>query len=185
MDMVSSEVEKMRSQTEKDASFTYHQFPPACLTLLRSIEGNSRCLDCGDPNPQWAAIRYGALVCLQCSGIHRSLGVQVSAIRSVSMDEWRISEVVSMLEGGNGQLGTFFERHALTVASCPAASSTKAVHKDNVQRLRYKTKAALFYRKQMEIHVEGILTGEGPYRGREGTRKSRHHPIDHRNSTVE
>lgn len=89
-----------------------------------------------------------------------------------------------MLEGGNGQLGTFFERHALTRESCPPAAPNKAVSKDNVQRLRYKTKAALFYRRQMEVHVQSVLDN-GPYRGRESSRKSRHHPIERRNTITE
>jgi hypothetical protein len=176
-------------------------FPPHCLKLVRQLPGNSRCIDCHAHNPQWAAVRYGALLCLQCSGIHRSLGVQISSVRSIGMDEWSAREVVSMLEGGNRQLQSFFHRHCLTEDSLvrsnvSSSSSTTTSHhrtttgpqpspqpqppshgadggvglsRDNVQRLRYKTKAALFYRRQMEQHVQTILAA-GPYRGRERSR---------------
>ena len=56
----------------------YHSFPSACLSLLKALPGNGRCIDCGDHDPQWATVSYGALLCLNCSGRHRSLGVQVS-----------------------------------------------------------------------------------------------------------
>jgi hypothetical protein len=180
-------------------------FPPHCLKLVRLLPGNSRCIDCHAHNPQWAAVRYGALLCLQCSGIHRSLGVQISSVRSIGMDEWSAREVVSMLEGGNRQLQSFFHRHCLTEDSLvrsnvSSSSSTTTSHhrtttglqqspqpqsqppshgdgtggsgglsRDNVQRIRYKTKAALFYRRQMEQHVQTILAA-GPYRGRERSR---------------
>ena len=152
----STELEHMRHKTSRS-------FPPACLALLQSIEGNHRCVDCGEQNPQWAAYRYGALLCLNCSGHHRSLGVQVSSVRSISMDEWSISEVISMLEGGNRQLAAFFQRHQLTAGACGGRL-------ENVTLRRYKTKAALFYRRQMELHVQNILAA-GPYRGRQWSRR--------------
>lgn len=54
-----------------------HPLPPACLAMLRSLSGNDKCIDCGARHPEWATISYGALLCLECSGNHRSLGVQV------------------------------------------------------------------------------------------------------------
>ena len=176
---------------------SFHSFPPACLEMLKNIKGNHRCVDCGEQNPQWAACRYGALLCLNCSGHHRSLGVQISSVRSISMDEWSVNEVISMLEGGNSQLTAFFDRHALTQHACSlvtlppsplygtdgrpnpngitsssvaATTTTSMINRDNVMRLRYKTKAALFYRRNMEQHVSTILN-TGPYRGREISRQ--------------
>jgi len=57
----------------------HRRFPPSCLNLLRGIDGNLRCADCDATNPQWATISYGALLCIECSGRHRQLGVQVRA----------------------------------------------------------------------------------------------------------
>jgi Putative GTPase activating protein for Arf len=200
LNRVSNEIERMRkasllqqqqqpdgtattTTTTSDKRCCYHSFPPACLEMLTNIKGNHRCVDCGEQNPQWAACKYGVLLCLNCSGHHRSLGVQISSVRSISMDEWSVNEVVSMLEGGNSQLIAFFDRHALTKQTCTSpTSSTNAndtiiktatsstINRENVTRLRYKTKAAMFYRIHMEKHVTNILHA-GPYRGREISRQ--------------
>ena len=40
-----------------------------------------------------ASINLGILICLQCSGIHRSMGVHVSKVRSATLDEWTSAQL--------------------------------------------------------------------------------------------
>jgi hypothetical protein len=183
LDMASAEIERMRAASTKESR--YHSFPPACLSLLKSVDGNHRCVDCGEHDPQWATVSFGALLCLKCSGHHRSFGVQVSCVRSITMDEWSLQQVIAMLEGGNSQLYGFYSRHALSVEACPGGTNGKRIiTKENVTRLRYKTKAAEFYRQQLELHVSNVLE-HGRYRGRAQSRRLRHRSLDQRNSTIE
>jgi len=144
------------------------RFPPACLRLLRGIEGNLRCVDCDASNPQWATISYGALLCIDCSGSHRQLGVQVSIVRSLSMDSWSHFEILCMLEGGNKQLNDFFHRHRLP--SNHFASQQE--YEEDIQRNRYKTNAAMFYRVNLAQHAKRVEDA-GMYRGRDSFRKSK------------
>jgi len=52
--------------------------------VTRIMEANPVCADCSIPSPDWASLNLGVLLCIQCSGIHRSLGVHVSKVRSIS-----------------------------------------------------------------------------------------------------
>jgi len=150
-------------------------FPPACLKLVTNLPGNNRCVDCGDPNPQWASISYGVMLCLYCSASHRSFGVSVSKVRSIAMDSWSHTQILAMLEGGNVQLSQFFQRHSLGPvqnAKLPPPNfswRSSRTNNDDMMVTRYKTKAAKFYRDNLTKHIERVKIN-GEYKGREVSR---------------
>lgn len=91
------------------------------LALQKSTLANQKCIDCGAPSPTWASPAYGSnlspnnviltlvFICLQCSGVHRSLGVHISFVRSVTMDRWSKEQITRMEKGGNANAREFFE----------------------------------------------------------------------------
>lgn len=72
--------------------------------------GNELCADCGSPNPKWVSANLGAFVCIKCSGVHRSLGVHISKILSVNLDEWTEEDVDNVIKlGGNAAVNFKYE----------------------------------------------------------------------------
>ncbi len=49
-------------------------------TILRGIPGNEICAECSTPEPDWASLNLGILLCIECSGVHRNLGVHISKV---------------------------------------------------------------------------------------------------------
>ncbi|XP_053941462.1 arf-GAP with coiled-coil, ANK repeat and PH domain-containing protein 3 isoform X3 [Cuculus canorus] len=79
------------------------------LQRVQSTPGNDQCCDCGQPDPRWASINLGILLCIECSGIHRSLGVHCSKVRSLTLDSWEPELLKLMCELGNSTMNQIYE----------------------------------------------------------------------------
>ncbi|XP_019514029.1 PREDICTED: arf-GAP with coiled-coil, ANK repeat and PH domain-containing protein 3 isoform X3 [Hipposideros armiger] len=96
------------------------------LQRMQSVAGNGQCGDCGQPDPRWASINLGVLLCIECSGIHRSLGVHCSKVRSLTLDSWEPELLKLMCELGNSTVNQIYEAQC-EGPSCkkPSASSPR------------------------------------------------------------
>uniref|UniRef100_A0A8C4RSL3 Arf-GAP with coiled-coil, ANK repeat and PH domain-containing protein n=1 Tax=Erpetoichthys calabaricus TaxID=27687 RepID=A0A8C4RSL3_ERPCA len=79
------------------------------LQRIQSIAGNGMCCDCGMADPRWASINLGITLCIECSGIHRSLGVHFSKVRSLTLDSWEPELLRLMCELGNDVINRIYE----------------------------------------------------------------------------
>ncbi|XP_078095043.1 arf-GAP with coiled-coil, ANK repeat and PH domain-containing protein 3-like [Mustelus asterias] len=79
------------------------------LQRVQGIAGNDQCCDCGQADPRWASINLGITLCIECSGIHRSLGVQCSKVRSLTLDSWEPELLKLMCELGNNTINHIYE----------------------------------------------------------------------------
>lgn len=83
-------------EEREDWSANRERIERICLT-----PPNNTCNDCNNNGTRWASVNHGVFLCIRCSGIHRSLGVHVSKIKSTNMDEWHEAEVNLMETIGN------------------------------------------------------------------------------------
>ncbi|XP_051202955.1 ADP-ribosylation factor GTPase-activating protein AGD3 isoform X2 [Lolium perenne] len=83
-------LEKNTGNGHHDVRSTHHHRtnikPEKPIDLLRRVDGNTICADCGASEPDWASLNLGALLCIECSGVHRNLGVHISKVRSLTLD---------------------------------------------------------------------------------------------------
>lgn len=85
-----------------------------CLSLAEEIRnipdsGNDRCADCGAVLPTWVSVNFAVVLCIDCSGIHRSLGCQVSKVRSLDLDLFLPESIAVLKKLGNRRMNAIWE----------------------------------------------------------------------------
>lgn len=70
------------------SSSSLDESPDKLLQTLREADqGNCWCADCGSGvKTEWVSINLAIILCIECSGIHRSLGTHISKVRSLTLD---------------------------------------------------------------------------------------------------
>lgn len=77
------------------------------------------------PEPEWVSINLGVFLCTACVSIHRSLGVNVSSIRSITLDRWDRSMLKGIQQIGNARSNAIYEKHLMAGAKPTASSSSE------------------------------------------------------------
>ncbi|XP_036755510.2 arf-GAP with GTPase, ANK repeat and PH domain-containing protein 3 isoform X3 [Manis pentadactyla] len=96
-------------RSSKDKTRLGNQNAALAVQAVRTVRGNSFCIDCDAPNPDWASLNLGALMCIECSGTHRHLGAHLSRVRSLDLDDWPPELLAVMTAMGNALANSVWE----------------------------------------------------------------------------
>ncbi|XP_062944344.1 arf-GAP with GTPase, ANK repeat and PH domain-containing protein 1 isoform X8 [Cynocephalus volans] len=128
-------------ESSKNKSRLTSQSEAMALQSIRNIRGNSHCVDCETQNPNWASLNLGALMCIECSGIHRNLGTHLSRVRSLDLDDWPIELIKVMSSIGNELANSVWEESSQGRTK-PSVDSTRE-EKERWIRAKYEQKLFL------------------------------------------
>uniref|UniRef100_A0AAY4B9I9 Arf-GAP with GTPase, ANK repeat and PH domain-containing protein 3 n=1 Tax=Denticeps clupeoides TaxID=299321 RepID=A0AAY4B9I9_9TELE len=128
-------------ESSKNKSRLGSQSDAVVIQSIRNVRGNSFCVDCDTPNPDWASLNLGALICIECSGIHRNLGTHLSRVRSLDLDDWPLELSMVMTAIGNAMANSVWEG-AVEGYAKPGTDSTRS-EKERWIRAKYEQKLFL------------------------------------------
>ena len=119
---------------------------PKNPAVKKILLANPFCADCGAKDPDWVSLNLGVVVCIDCSGVHRSLGVHVSKVRSVRLDDLSDPEGKLLLSIGNEKANKIWEAGVAHQSGWkrPTAEDTRAT-KENWIKSKYQWKGFIEY----------------------------------------
>uniref|UniRef100_G3NKZ2 ArfGAP with SH3 domain, ankyrin repeat and PH domain 1b n=1 Tax=Gasterosteus aculeatus aculeatus TaxID=481459 RepID=G3NKZ2_GASAC len=102
----------------------------AIIEDVLRMPGNEVCCDCGASDPKWLSTNLGILTCIECSGIHREMGVHISRIQSMELDKLGTSELLLAKNVGNSSFNEIMEGNLTSPTPKPTPSSDMTVRKE-------------------------------------------------------
>ncbi|XP_072769611.1 arf-GAP with SH3 domain, ANK repeat and PH domain-containing protein 1 isoform X5 [Nerophis lumbriciformis] len=102
----------------------------AIIEDVLRMPGNELCCDCGASDPKWLSTNLGILTCIECSGIHREMGVHISRIQSMELDKLGTSELLLAKNVGNSSFNEIMEGNLPSPSPKPTPSSDMTVRKE-------------------------------------------------------
>ncbi|KAM9726257.1 stromal membrane-associated protein 1 isoform 2-T2 [Menidia menidia] len=134
----------MTTRSEREKAQKLNEQHQAILSKLLREEENKYCADCEAKGPRWASWNLGVFMCIRCAGIHRNLGVHISRVKSVNLDQWTPEQIQSMVDMGNSRAKRLYEAHLPESFRRPQTDQAVEVFiRDKYERKKYYDKDAV------------------------------------------
>lgn len=134
----------MATRSEREKAQKQNEHHQNILDHLLKEEENRTCADCGAKGPRWASWSLGVFMCIRCAGIHRNLGVHISRVKSVNLDQWTSEQIQGMVEMGNLRARSVYEFNLPDDFRRPQSDQAAEVFiRDKYERKRFFNKDAL------------------------------------------
>ncbi|XP_034407561.1 stromal membrane-associated protein 1 isoform X3 [Cyclopterus lumpus] len=141
----------MTTRSEREKAQKLNEQHQVILSKLLREADNKHCADCDAKGPRWASWNLGVFMCIRCAGIHRNLGVHISRVKSVNLDQWTPEQIQSMVDMGNNRAKRLYEDHLPENFRRPQTDQAVEVFiRDKYERKKYYNKEALAAAPQSE-----------------------------------
>lgn len=107
--VIKGELDHAITPTESEPKTASELFVPGQKLLKLLRKNNPLCVDCGAENPEWASLNLCVMMCIECSGPHRSLGAHISKVRSTTLDKWTKNNCKLLISIGNDRANSIWE----------------------------------------------------------------------------
>ncbi|XP_077343527.1 stromal membrane-associated protein 1 isoform X1 [Lithobates pipiens] len=133
----------MTTRSEREKAQKLNEQHQAILARMLREEDNKYCADCEAKGPRWASWNLGVFICIRCAGIHRNLGVHISRVKSVNLDQWTPEQIQCMQDMGNTRARVFYEANLPENFRRPQTDqSVEFFIRDKYERKKYYDKNA-------------------------------------------
>ncbi|XP_041718229.1 ARF GTPase-activating protein GIT2 isoform X13 [Coregonus clupeaformis] len=99
--------------------------------MSKRLRNSEVCADCSVPEPRWASVNRGVLICDECCSVHRSLGRHSSQVRHLTHTPWPPTQLQMVQTLYNNGANSIWE-HCLLDPASVMSGKRKANPQDKV-----------------------------------------------------
>ncbi|XP_061116181.1 ARF GTPase-activating protein GIT2a isoform X6 [Conger conger] len=131
--------------------------------MSKRLRNSEVCADCSVPEPRWASVNRGVLVCDECCSVHRSLGRHSSQVRHLTHTPWPPTQLQMVQTLYNNGANSIWEHSLLDPASVMSgkrkANPQDKVHPNKTEFIKAKYQMLAFVHR-MPCRDDDSLTAK-------------------------
>ncbi|KAL0979700.1 hypothetical protein UPYG_G00188410 [Umbra pygmaea] len=116
--------------------------------MSKRLRNSEVCADCSVPEPRWASVNRGVLICDECCSVHRSLGRHSSQVRHLTHTTWPATQLQMVQTLYNNGANSIWEHSLLDPASVMSgkrkANPQDKVHPNKTEFIKAKYQMLAF-----------------------------------------